>query len=58
VRPATWASPLPALFVEEERRLDLTATILHKLGVAPRTTIRDPQGRQVPLSEGKPIAGL
>jgi hypothetical protein len=37
---------------------DLTATILQALGVDPRTTLRDLQGRPFPLSEGRPIHAL
>jgi hypothetical protein len=37
---------------------DLTATIFHLLGIDPRSTIHDPQGRLFALSEGQPIAAL
>jgi hypothetical protein len=37
---------------------DLTATLLHLLGVDPRGTIRDPQGRPHAVSEGYPIRPL
>ena len=37
---------------------DITATILHALGVDPRTRIHDPGGRPYRLSEGTPIRAL
>ena len=37
---------------------DLIATIYHRLGVDPRATIHDQQGRPFPLADGHPIAGL
>jgi hypothetical protein len=37
---------------------DLTATIVHLLGVSPRATIQDSQGHTYPLSKGEPIAAL
>ena len=37
---------------------DLTATIFGKLGIDPRATVRDPQGRPFALSEGEPIRAL
>jgi hypothetical protein len=37
---------------------DLTATILAKLGVDSRSTIRDPQGRPHALSDGRPVRAL
>ena len=37
---------------------DLTATILTKLGVDPRATIRDARGRPHALSDGRPIRAL
>ena len=37
---------------------DLTATIFHLLGLDPRSTLHDSQGRPFALSEGQPIAAL
>jgi hypothetical protein len=37
---------------------DLTASILHLLGVDPRATVRDPAGVAYPLSDGQPIRRL
>lgn len=37
---------------------DLTATVLHLLGVAPRATVRDGRGGSHVLSEGSPVRAL
>jgi uncharacterized protein (DUF1501 family) len=37
---------------------DVSATILHALGVAPNTEVRDPVGRPLRITEGKPLAAL
>jgi len=37
---------------------DLQATVLHHLGIDPRTTIRDRQDRPHPASLGRPVLGL
>jgi uncharacterized protein (DUF1501 family) len=36
---------------------DLAATIFDRLGVSLEHELRDPQGRPLPLCEGKPVAG-
>jgi hypothetical protein len=37
---------------------DLTATVLHLLGIDPHTTVHDQQGRPFSISEGRPIQAL
>jgi hypothetical protein len=37
---------------------DVTATILHSLGYAPETTIEDPQGRTLSVSQGRVIDAI
>ncbi len=37
---------------------DLTATILHRLGIDPAAAVRDPRGRPHVLSEGTPVRTL
>lgn len=37
---------------------DLTATVYHLLGVDPKSTIRDRNGRSFPLTEGQPIRAI
>jgi hypothetical protein len=37
---------------------DLSATMFHALGIDPTGHFTDPSGRQVPISSGRPIAGL
>lgn len=37
---------------------DITATVFQALGFAPETMISDPLGRPMPISAGRPLAGL
>jgi hypothetical protein len=37
---------------------DFAATILHAFGLAPETTIEDPNGRPVPITTGRPVTAL
>ena len=37
---------------------DITATVLHALGIDPAATMTDPLGRPFPLSTGRPVAAL
>lgn len=37
---------------------DLTATVFHQLGLDPRTTLSDGQGRPFPISAGQPLAAI
>jgi hypothetical protein len=37
---------------------DLGATILHALGIAPATEVRDPIGRPLQINSGRPLLAL
>lgn len=43
---------------EPTRPEDLSATILHALGIAPSTEVRDPLGRPLRITEGRPLESL
>ena len=63
VSPEAWSiveSHLEGAYPKEGKVTpqDLTATILHALGIDPASEIRDAQGRPLPASRGDVVKGI